>query len=129
MKICFRNADDLLRGIGFLSTDLDFAIADEGNADVIVTAEAVTNRALTVSLDGNQASIIYGEGKARFFRGLAMLIRWIRDGQCHKSVSETPTFKTNGAMLQETSAVMKVETVKTMFRKMAMMGMNACLLF
>jgi len=128
MKYCFKNADALTQGILEISKDLGFEVTDCGNADITVTVETSEQRTLAVCLDGDKASITYGEGKARFFRGLAILVDWVKNGECKKSVIETPLLKTDGAMLQQTTT-MKLETVKAIFRKMAMMGMNAVLFY
>lgn len=128
MKFCFKNADSLLEGIKLLQHDLGIELAAETDAQITVSVNPVSERTLSVVYANGQASITYGDGKARFFRGLAMLAGWIRDGLTQNSVTEAPLFKTNGPMLQETT-VMKVETVKTIFRKMALLGLNACLFY
>ena len=128
MKFCFKNADSLLDGIRLLQQELGIEPASEADAQITVTVNCVSDRILSVEYANGQASITYGDGKARFYRGLAMLTGWIRDGLTQKSVTEKPLFKTNGPMLQETT-VMKVETVKTIFRKMALLGLNACLFY
>ena len=129
MKYHFQNADTLIEGIALLSEDLGIEVVCE-SADITVAVTEVKDCILTVTLDGVHASITYGDGKARFFRGLAMLTAWIRDGEEHKSITEHPTFQTNGAMVDMSrNAVMKPSTVKTMLRKMAMMGLNTYMLY
>ncbi len=127
MKLRFENAEHLKKGIGYLCEELDITIADDGIC-VRVTETAETR--VTVTLSGKNAQIIYGGGKARFFRGLATLCGWIRAGETEKEKTETPLFQTNGAMIDMSrNAVMKVEQVKVMMRKMALMGMNMYMLY
>ena len=128
MKCCFINAGPLSQGIELVKNDLGIEIARENDAELTVTVNRVSERTLSVVYSNGHASITYGDGKARFFRGLAMLVGWINDGLTQNSVTEAPLFKTNGPMLQETT-VMKPETVKTIFRKIALLGMNACLFY
>ena len=87
MKICFNNADDLLTGINMVSTDLGFTIVDS-DADLTVDVFKVDNRIVKACLDGNNATITYGDGKARFFRGLATLLGWVKDGITKKQITQ-----------------------------------------
>lgn len=129
-KLCFKNADILFDGIRLLSADLGISLADEGEADLTVTVSEADTRILSVSLDGGMANVTYGDGKARFFRGLARLVSWLKAGETKKSVTENPLFKTNGAMVDMSrNAVMNMKTVKTMLRKMALMGLNTYMLY
>ena len=128
MKLCFINAGALAAGIALLREDLGIETAPESEARVTVAVTCAQEDILSVTLDGSHASITYGSGKARFFRGLATLTGWLRDGLTQNSLTLHPLFRTNGPMLQETT-VMKVETVKTIFRKMALLGLNACLFY
>ena len=125
MKLTFQNAENLLDGIRLLEGDLGISTVNE-NADVTVEVTESKADALTVSLKGNCATIAYGGGRARFFRGLATLVGWLRDGIQEKEERFTPTFSFNGTMMDMSrNAVMNLPTVKFMMRKMALMGMNA----
>jgi len=128
MKLCFQNAGPLEAGIALLREDLGIETAPESEARVTVAVTCAQEDILSVTLDGSHASITYGGGKARFFRGLATLTGWLRDGLTQNSLTHRPLFRTNGPMLEETT-VMKPETVKTIFRKMALLGLNACLFY
>ncbi|MBQ8174647.1 MAG: beta-N-acetylhexosaminidase [Clostridia bacterium] len=130
MRICFQNADSLADGIAILAKELGIEVACPCSADVMVEVEEASERTLAVTLDGKKASIAYGDGRARFFRGLAMLVNWVKKGETKKSIAETPLFKTNGAMVDMSrNGVMNVPTVKSMLRKMALMGMNMYMLY
>ncbi len=130
MKFYFENDEKLKKGIEYVSEDLDIELVKKDNADIIVTILETEERKVFVSLSKNQANITYGGGKARFFRGLATLCGWIRTGETEKEKTETPLFETNGSMLDMSrNSVLKVSQVKTMMRKMALMGMNMYMLY
>ena len=130
MKVYFKNAEALLGAIELLTADLGITCTDEKNADLCVTVCESEERILCVSLDGKCARITVGDGRARFFRGLAMLIYAVRTGKKQYDVTERPLFKTNGAMADMSrNPVMNVPTVKAMLRKMAMMGHNTYMLY
>ena len=130
MKFCFQNAESLLEAIGLVADELSLTLTDEASADVTVTVSEVEERSVSVMLDGKRATIAYGDGKVRFLRGLATLVDWIKSGVTQKERSETPLFKTNGAMVDMSrNGVMNVKTVKTMLRKMALMGLNTFMLY
>ena len=130
MKFCFKNADSLFDTIGILAGDLGIEVSCEGCADIAVNVHAIPESTLTVKLDGRIADITYGGGRSRFNRALAILAQWVKDGETEKTVTENPLFTLNGAMVDMSrNAVMKVDTVKFMLRKMALMGMNAFMLY
>lgn len=129
MKIKFNNCDKLENGINAFADDLGFEICDN-NYDVSVDIIEVSENKVSVVLCDKTATITYGGGKARFFRGLAYLIQWIKDGETNKDISETPCFETNGSMIDASrNAVMNLDTIKYMMRKMALMGMNTLMLY
>lgn len=128
MKIQFLNAEALLKGIGWVAEELEFEIAEE--ADIRVEVKEIEESIVVVELDGCNASITYGGGKARFFRGLAILTQWLRNGETEKQIQETPLFVSNGAMVDMSrNAVMNMKTVKFMMCKMALMGLNSFMLY
>ena len=130
MRLCFNGADNLSDGIGLLVDELSVAVATENEADVIVSVAESDERVLSVSLDGKCASITYGDGKARFFRGLAMLVDWIKSGETKKACVERPLFKTNGTMVDMSrNAVMNLKTLKNYIRIIAKMGYNCIFLY
>ena len=117
-----------MEGILLVAEDLGFTVEEE--AEVTVAVTEVPEDVLKVCLSDKQARIIYGGGKARFFRGLAAVSRWIKEGVTERIQEETPLFTTNGAMVDMSrDAVMNVPTVKFMLRKMALMGLNAFMLY
>ncbi len=129
MKLFFKNADLLANGIAAVAEELGFTpIREAGNITVTVSEREADGYSL--SLDGGCAEIAYGGGRARFFRALAILADWLRSGVKQKRETSTPLFKSNGAMIDTSrNPVATVDTVKFMLRKMALMGMNTCMLY
>ena len=129
MNYSFKNAEDLLKGIGLVCDDLGIKIVNS-DADIEVTVCESKQNVVNVSLSEGQATITYGGGKSRFFRGLAMLVDWVNRGETHKEITQTPLFVTNGAMVDMSrNTVMKVSSVECMMRKMALMGLNVYMLY
>ena len=129
MKVLFKNAEALQEGISLVANDLGIETVCEGDALCVCVREMEGNT-LTVTLNGARAEILYGGGSARFFRGLATLVSWVKQGIDAKTVTETPLFTFNGAMADVSrNAVLNVATVKLMLRKMALMGLNAYMLY
>ena len=79
MKFCFENADALKVGIETLIPELGIVLADASEADVVVFVKETDEDIVTVTRDGRRAEIVYGGGKARFFRGLATLAGFVRE--------------------------------------------------
>ena len=130
MKLYFQNAEKLHEAITLVATDLSLTLSDATDADVTVTVRELDERCVCVALDGRQATISYGGGRVRFLRGLATLVDWIMRGVTKMERREQPIFKTNGAMVDMSrNAVMNVRSVKTMLRKMALMGLNTYMLY
>lgn len=133
MKIFFTHTNEyvsLAEGISLLAEELGIEISNQSDADVTVTVSETPEPKLHIVLDGKNSCITYGGGKARFFRALAILIKWLKDGKTNQSLTETPLFTTNGAMVDMSrNAVMNVKTIKFFMRKMALMGLNTFMLY
>ena len=129
MKLRFENAAALERGIALVAPELDFEMVENG-ADVSVSVKEDVQATVAVTLNGKNAEIVYGGGKARFFRALATLCGWLKKGIAEKTVSENPIFTFNGAMADVSrNAVLNVANVKLTLRKMALMGLNSYMLY
>ena len=76
MKLRFENATALEAGIALLADELGIKVVNEG-ADVTVSVKEVAQATVAVTLDEKSAEIVYGGGKARFFRGLDTLCGWL----------------------------------------------------
>ena len=129
MRLYISCDSELLKGISLLTDDLGISLSDREKADLLITATKTDENVLSATLCQKEATIRYGE-PARFFRGLAILTDWVKQGKKNESLSETPLFKTNGAMVDMSrNVVMNVDTVKCMLRKMALMGLNMYMLY
>ena len=130
MKLYFENAEKVAQAIKLVSSDLNIELTDKKSADITVSVNEKDERVLELLLDEKFANITYGGGTATFLRALAMLTFAVKRGENKKSISESPIFRLNGAMVDMSrNAVMKVDTVKFMLRKMALMGQNAFMLY
>lgn len=130
MKLYFENITDLKIGIGYVADDLGFEISEKETADFTVTVKTTDTDGFEINLCDKNATVTYGGGKTRFFRALAILVDAIKNNKTAKTVTQSPTFKTNGAMMDMSrNAVMNVKTVKLMLRKLALMGMNTFMLY
>ena len=130
MRFYFENCEDLFVGISLVAKDLDITVSEKSEAEASVSVIASEEQILSVELKDGEAVITYGGGRARFFRGLAILADWVRKGKREGSVTEKPLFLTNGAMVDMSrNEVLNVKTVKVMLRGMALMGMNMYMLY
>ena len=122
--------EKVLAAARLVADDLNLTICDTENAEITLSVCEKDEHSLTLTLDKNRAEITYGGGVATFLRGLAMLAYAVKRGETKKTVSETPIFRLNGAMVDMSrNAVMNLDTVKFMLRKMALMGQNAFMLY
>ncbi len=123
MKIYFENAAELFEAVKLFEAELGFTLSAEADADICVSVEKTQDDASKVSFNGKNACIIYGGGKTRFFRALAYLVGG-------DTSDEHPVFRHTGVMLDASrNAVMNVEHVKFMMRKMALMGADVFMLY
>ena len=130
MKLNFINADKVISAVKLVASDIDITLASADECDVKVTVNETDAPMVSVELDGGVATITYGDGVPRLLRGLAILAFWLKSGKTRGSVTENPIFKTNGAMFDMSrNAVMRVDTVKLVMRKMALMGLNTFMLY
>jgi len=130
MKLYFEGAQALMDGIHLLSEDLGIEPASREEAEVCIFVKTTDTAILQAELKNREAILTYGGGSARFFRALAILVSWLKDGVQAKSITENPLFETNGAMVDMSrNGVMNLKTVKFMMRKMALMGLNTFMLY
>ena len=129
MKVCFKNADEIMAGINNVSHSLGIEVVSD-NPSLTINVIKSDKKQVEITLNDNFATICYGDGKARFFRGLATLIGWVKDGVKNKTLSQKPLFNTNGAMFDVSrGVVLRTDTVKTILNSMALMGMNTVMLY
>ena len=126
MKIHFNGETAALKqGIEIVSKVLGFETAEGMEVDV----ENVSGSPVVVSMRSGRGLIRYGE-KSHFFRALGLLIEHMRY-EDEFELAETPQFTTIGAMadVSQCNAVLKVETIKRLLTRMALMGMNLLMLY
>src|SRR5690625_1957465 len=114
----------LEKGIDILSHELNFTRSNNGHPIHI----AQQNGPLTIKNDHNQGKITFQE-PIHFYRGLGL---WIENYQKQQTfdITEEPQFKMNGVMLDASrNAVLTVDGIKDMLRKMAIMGLNTLMVY
>lgn len=130
MKFFLKNGEKIQKGLSLLEEDLGITQTTEAEADVIVTLQEKETDGLSVSLKGHELSITFGGGISRCFRGLCYGVEWLKQGKREDTLIENPVFERNGGMLDVSrNAVMRVEMVKVMLRKIALMGLNTFMLY
>jgi hexosaminidase len=120
------NITDVSQGISILAEELGIELAKDG---LIVDVSQHDRNSLEVSVHNNRASIRYSR-KIHFFRALGLLVEGLRE-QNEFEIVEQPQFMMNGPMfdVSQGGAVLKVESVKTFLRKMALMGLDMIMLY
>ena len=78
MRWFFECDEALMRGIRIVGEDLEIDAVEARRAELRVSARVMEGQLLFVELNGKEATIAYGGGAARFFRGLAILADWER---------------------------------------------------
>lgn len=127
MQIHFTgDIDQIENGARILAEELDLTMTkDQGiPIDVTQTEENI----IRVSYDHHQGAIQYSQ-PVHFFRGLGL---WLEAYHRQKNfdINEEPQFTMNGGMFDcSRNAVMKLDTVKKMMNKMALMGLNLFMLY
>jgi len=114
----------ILSGLQFLSETLDLQLQSDGYPISVKQ----TNGPIRVLNKGGKGEIHFQE-KIHFYRALGL---WLEFHQKHGEFDETeePQFLTSGVMLDVSrNAVLKVEEVKALLRKMAVMGLNVVMLY
>lgn len=116
--------DALAKGIEILSEDYGFCVCDAG-----IPVQVEKGEGLSVSFDGASAKIGYGR-PCEFFRALGIFLERNAKGEKQFSVSEKARFDTCGAMVDLShGALMTVDAIKSVLRKMAIMGLNMFMLY
>ncbi len=129
LKIAFCGAEGLKDGLALVAGQLDIEITEPAQAELTVQVRETDGHVSAYALDGKNAVITYGGGRARFFRALAGCCAAYRNGG-PAARRETPLFTMNGAMYDVSrDAVAKAETVEYLLRSMALMGLNTFMLY
>jgi len=129
LKIQLSSGENLREALAELLPEIGAELAC-CEADLCVEVKESEEDILQVSLNGKNAVLTYGGGKARAFRGFAKLVSAVKAGETSLLCEEHPSFKKNGAMVDVSRAnVLNLDSVKFMFRKMALMGQNQFMLY
>lgn len=126
MQINFTgDLEKLEQGLVILEEDLSYTQDAEGFSVTFIESEGD----LVVEGTDEKATITY-EQPVHAFRGLGLLLEQIAKGEKEIRIKETPQFTASGAMLDSSrNGVLKVENVKYLVRKMAVMGLNQLMVY
>lgn len=113
-------------GITLISEELGFKPDVDG---LEINIEKSDGRWLEVSKRENRAVVRYAE-KVHFFRGLGLLFEAMGK-EAEFEIVEEPVFLSNGVMfdVSQGNAVIRVENIKKLLVKMALMGLNIFMLY
>lgn len=116
-----------MEGLEELAGTLEFSLGRDG-WPVKVTRRSGSPVTVKCSLEG--AEIEYDQ-KIHFFRGLGLLLEKLHHGETVFSITEEPQFDKIGPMfdVSQGNAVMNVDCVKNLIRRMAVMGLNMLMLY
>ncbi|MYL40693.1 beta-N-acetylhexosaminidase [Virgibacillus salexigens] len=118
------DTEAVLSGVHALQQELNFKLTDDG---IPIHIEQADNQ-LSVSYEDGRAKIVFGE-KAGFFRGLGLFFQHYAQKEAF-FLEEEPQFDTIGPMFDVSrNAVMRVDQFKGIFRKLALMGFNAAMIY
>ena len=124
MHLMFQgDTTELHQGIELLSSDLGFGITEDGLCVTIVKRKGN----IAVSRKNGSAIICY-EQKVHFYRALCLLMEQIKsDKEFH--IEQEPQFQSVCAMVDcSRGGVLKVESIKTLVRKIARMGYDSLMM-
>ena len=109
-----------------LQDELGFVLADDG---MVLTAEQDDTAGVLVALKDGKAEISY-QRPIHFFRGFGLLVQHALKGEAEFTKKETPQFDKIGPMFDlSRNAVLRVDSVKTYLRKLAIMGLDSAMLY
>ncbi len=117
----------LMQGIAIAAKEMGVELSADGyKVDVTQHEENV----IEVTSSGGQSSIRYSR-KIHFFRAFGLLVEELRSKKSEFHLVERPQFSMNGPMfdVSQGGAVIKVDSVKTFLRHMALMGLDMIMLY
>lgn len=118
------NVEQLSAGIDILAEDYGYTRSENG-----MPVEVARGDNLFVALKDGTAQIHYSK-PCEFFRALGILLQRLSAGETDFEVSETAYFDTCGAMIDLShGALMTINAIKSVLRKMAIMGLNMFMLY
>ena len=117
---------EVSEGLSLLEEDYRFALGEDG---IPVGVKKWEQNALSVSYDGAEAVICYGR-PCEFFRAFGILLQKSEEGEIDFTVEEKAHFDICGAMADLShGALLTVDAIKSVLRKLAMMGLNMFMLY
>lgn len=125
MKIHFTGEfTEMIAGVTILGADLGIQIAEDGYPIEVVKRPGP----LLVQNKDGKGKIIFDK-KIHFFRGLGLWLQHIeKNKEFH--LTEEPQFETSGAMIDVSrNAVLTVDGIRMLLRKMAVMGLNMLMVY
>ncbi|MEK5444973.1 beta-N-acetylhexosaminidase [Fredinandcohnia sp. FSL W7-1320] len=125
MKIRFTGEiENIKDGIHLLSPELSFQEEDEGFQVQVIQRKGP----IFVKSEANKAEIHFEE-KIHFFRGLGIWLEYFKKRGVFE-ITEEPQFEMTGAMLDASrNGVLTVSEIKSLLRKMAVMGLNTLMIY
>jgi hexosaminidase len=114
----------LEQGLEIICRELDIQQSKDG---IPITVEQITGP-LMAACQKDHGVIRYQE-KIHFFRALGLWLQEFEESNQFE-ITEVPQFKTNGVMVDcSRNAVMTVDGIHTLLRKMALMGLNIVMMY
>lgn len=125
MKLHFTgDAVEVLEGLGILSAELGIQIKEGG-----YPIEVMNRKGPLVVENKDGKGQIFFENKIHFFRGIGLWLQHF-EGNKEFSLTEVPQFQTSGAMIDVSrNAILTVDGIKMLLRKMALMGLNMVMVY
>ena len=125
MELKLIGAGELRDAAALLGGEYGFSLSEAGYPVQVCERE----RGLSVTWTPQGARIGHA-GRAAFFRALGLLLEALEDGRTSGEITQTPHFDTCGAMLDLShGALMTVEAIEAVLRRMAVMGLNMLMLY
>lgn len=124
MQINIMGEPKILQGLNLLSEELDLELHEKGYP---ITVTQRVGPILIVN-KGGKGEIFYQE-TIHFYRAIGL---WLENYKKNREfeLTEEPQFQTSGVMLDVSrNGVLKIEEVKGLLRKMAIMGLNVVMLY
>ncbi|MEZ0537452.1 beta-N-acetylhexosaminidase [Caldicellulosiruptoraceae bacterium PP1] len=116
--------DEIRKGLNHLKTIINYQIENP----IYLTVKKI-DRGLRISLNNQQAEICYSKPN-QFFRAFSILIENIKKGLCEFTIEEKPYMETIGIMIDASrNGSLKVEKVKELIMRLALMGYNMFMLY
>jgi len=117
--------DELLPGARELAQEYSFSLSEDG---IPVRVEQADGE-LEVQLNDGAGLIRYGR-KHEFYRALGLFVQQASSGKEHFRIAERPCFETIGPQLDlSRNAALTVASFQSLIRKLAVMGLNALVLY